>query len=81
MPFIVFVLLLVIALLVLGVACACISDHPAKADRAFAGISAAAPVIEVWSFAITLMLLSIALVRPYRVAVRSSPAALQRFLL
>jgi hypothetical protein len=81
MPLLAFILLLVFVLLMLGVACACISDHPAQIiDRALGPGPAAPAVIEMWSFAITLMLVTFVLVRPRRVAARSSPAALQRFL-
>lgn len=82
MPLLAFILLLVLVLLMLGVACACISDHPAQGvDRALGAVPAAPAVLEVWSFAITLMLVTFVLVRPRRVTARSSPAALQRFLL
>jgi hypothetical protein len=79
MPLLAFILLLILVVVMLGIACACISDHPAV-DRALGAIPAAPAVIEVWSFAITLMLVSFVLVRPRRAIHRSSPATLQRFL-
>jgi hypothetical protein len=81
MPLLAFILLLILVVVMLGIACACISDHPAQTvDRALGAIPAAPAVIEVWSFAITLMLVSFVLVRPRRAIHRSSPATLQRFL-
>jgi hypothetical protein len=81
MPLIAFILLLIVVLLMLGIACACMSDHPAQAiERALGSIPAAPAVIEMWSVAIVLMLGSFVLVRPRRLASRSSPATLQRFL-
>jgi hypothetical protein len=81
MPLLAFILLLVLVLLMLGIACACISDHPGQtADRALGAMAGAPAVIEVWSFAITLMLVSFVLVRPRGASSRSSPATLQRFL-
>jgi hypothetical protein len=81
LPPLAFILLLVLLLLMLGIACACISDHPAQTvDRALGAIPAAPAVLEVWSFAITLMFVSFVIVRPRRAISRSSPATLQRFL-
>lgn len=82
MPLVAFILLVVIFLLMLGIACACISDHPAQTmERSLGAIPTAPPVIEMWSFAIILTLVSFAVVLPRRLAARSSPATLQRFLL
>ena len=82
LPFVVFVLVLVLGLLLLGFACACITDHPAQLiERVLAAIPALPPVVEVWSVqVVVLMGLALALVRPIPIA-RPSPAALQRFLL
>jgi hypothetical protein len=81
MPLVVFILLVVVLLLMLGIACACISDHPAKTiDRAVGAISSAPAVLEIWSFATVLLFVSFIIVRPQRLASRSSPATLQRFL-
>jgi hypothetical protein len=82
LPLIVFILLAVLCLLLVGLACACFSDHPARAiDRAVSAPAATPAVIEVWSLVI-LSLLAASLVRAHRVAGfgRASPAQLQRFL-
>lgn len=83
LPLVVFVLLLVLGLLLLGFACACITDHPAQAiERALAAIATAPPIIEVWSVnAFALVLLTLAVARQARSRPRPSPASLQRFLL
>jgi hypothetical protein len=83
MPLFVFVLLLVFGLLLLGFACACITDHPVQAiERALAAIPALPPLVEVWSVnAIALMALSLLVGRRARPVARPSPAGLQRFLL
>jgi hypothetical protein len=82
LPFVVFVLVVVLGLLLLGFACACITDHPVQLiERVLAAIPALPPVVEVWSVqVVVLMGLALALVRPIPIA-RPSPAALQRFLL
>jgi hypothetical protein len=82
LPFVVFVLVVVLGLLLLGFVCACITDHPAQLiERVLAAIPALPAVVEVWSLqVVVLMGLALALVRPIPIA-RPSPAALQRFLL
>lgn len=83
LPLVVFVLLLVFGLLLLGFACACITDHPVQAiERALAAIPAAPPLVEVWSVnAIALMALALLVARRTVPVARPSPAVLQRFLL
>jgi hypothetical protein len=83
LPLVVFVLVLVFGLLLLGFACACITDHPAQAiERVLAAVATAPPLIEVWSVnAFALVLLTLAFVRQARSRARPSPASLQRFLL
>jgi len=81
MPLVAFILLVVVLLVMLGIACACISDHPAKTiDRTAGVISSAPAVIEIWAVMTVLVFVSFIVVRPQRLASRSSPAALQRFL-
>ncbi len=82
LPFVVFVLLLVLVLLLLGFACAFITDHPMQAiERVLAAIPALPPVLQVWSVQVALFgIVALALVRPIPNA-RPSPAVLQRFLL
>lgn len=82
LPFVVFVLLLILSLLLLGFACACITDHPVQViERVLAAIPALPPVVEVWSLhVIATFAIALAVVRPIPLA-RPSPAGLQRFLL
>lgn len=83
LPLVVFVLMLVFGLLLLGFACACITDHPVQAiERALTAVATAPPVIEVWSTnAFALVLLTLAFARQARSRTSPSPASLQRFLL
>ena len=82
LPLPVFILLVVMALLLLGFVCACITDHPAVAiERALTAAATLPPLVEVW----TLLVLALApatfvLVRARAPVVRGSPAELQRFL-
>jgi hypothetical protein len=82
LPPVVFVLLVVLALLLLGFACAFVTDHPLQAiERALAAIPALPPVLEVWSVhVLALTGAALAWVRVIPNA-RPSPATLQRFLL
>ena len=80
MPFIAFVLLALLCLVMIGFACACATGHPAQAaDRAVAAIEAAPPLVEVWSLLV--LVLSAGLFqyspRPHRL----SPVALERLTL
>jgi hypothetical protein len=74
--------LLVLGLLFLGFACACITDHPGQAiDRALSAIPAVPPVIEIWSLVVAAASVAlIVLYRPVTAGERASPAVLQRFL-
>lgn len=81
LPPVVFILLLIFLLLMLGIACVCISDHPVQPiERALGAITAAPPVMEIWTLMVVLMFVSAVLIRPRTVASRASPATLQRFL-
>jgi hypothetical protein len=81
LPRVVFILFLILLLVMLGIACACVSDHPAQTgDRTVGAIPAAPAVVEMWSFLTILLFVSFILVRPRTLASRSSPAALQRFI-
>ena len=82
MPLVVFILLLIVALLLLGFACACLSDHPMQAiERVLASIPAVPPVLEVWSAnALALAMLMLLASRYVRPVARPSPAVLQCFL-
>lgn len=80
MPLLVFILLAVLCAVLVGFACACLTENPMQAiDRALAGF-AAAPA-EVWSgVGLLSALLAFAFLSAPVVAARSSPALLQRFL-
>jgi hypothetical protein len=83
LPLIVFILLLIVALLLLGFACACLSDHPMQAiERVLSSIPAALPLVEVWSLnAVASSMLMLLAAGYVRAVARPSPATLQRFLL
>lgn len=83
LPFVVFVLLLVLSLVVLGVLCACMSDHPVQAiERALFAVASLPALLEVWSFALAAFVATALLyARPRPVTGRASPAVLQRFIL
>jgi hypothetical protein len=81
-PFVVFVLLLVIAVLVVGFACACLSGSPLQAaDRAAAPLGVTAAVIVMWSLIASAIPL-VALVQGSRLQAtgRASPVVTQRLL-
>jgi ABC-type antimicrobial peptide transport system permease subunit len=85
LPLAVFIIFLIFGLLLLGFACACLTDHPAQAiERALSAIPAVPATIEIWpSFALALALaLAASMLARQRLlpAARSSPAVLQRFL-
>jgi hypothetical protein len=84
MPLVAFVLLAAVCLLVVGFACACLSDHPLQALAQVLGSGPALPpLVEVWSLLALVALAAGAFVRA-TLAARArapSPAALQRFLL
>lgn len=83
MPLVVFVLLFVLALLLLGFACACFTDHPLQViARVLSAILAVPPVLEVWSLQASLVLAFAFLAgRHARARPQPSVAGLQRFLL
>jgi hypothetical protein len=83
LPLIVVVLLLVIAVMLVGVACACLTDHPMQAiEQALSAIAVATALMAAWPV-LALGLLGVALTIRLSRAARdqSSPALLQRFLL
>lgn len=82
LPLPVFVLLVVMALLLLGFVCACVTDHPAVAiERALTAAATLPPLIEIWSLLIlALAPTTLVVVRNRAALVRGSPAELQRFL-
>lgn len=82
LPLPVFVVLVVLALLLLGFVCACISDHPALAiERALTAAATLPPLVEIWALLVLLLApAGLFLVRTRAAVVRGSPAELQRFL-
>jgi len=81
LPLVAFILLAVICLLLLGFACACLTDHPMQSfDRALGVVSSLPIPVEVWPL-IVLSLLASALVAGGGRVSRVSLVALQRFLL
>jgi hypothetical protein len=81
LPLVVFIFLVLLAVMLVGLACACFTDHPMQAiEKALSVIPAAPPMVEVWP-ALVLGLFAGALVLTLTVAARGrSPALLQRFL-
>jgi len=82
LPLIVFILLFVLLLMVVGIACACASDHPMQAvERVASAINAAPAVVILWTYVFAAVALG-ALVFPrrHRALGRASPQVLQRFL-
>ncbi len=78
LPLIVFILLV----MVVGIACACATDHPMQTvERALSAIPAAPAVVVVWSYTFVAMLVVAFVVPQRRRALgRASPQELQRFL-
>lgn len=82
LPLIVFVLLAILVLMLLGFACACLTDDPMQAvERALAFVPAPMPV-HAWVTLFAVLAASLVLVAQTRAAGgRASPALLQRFRL
>ena len=68
--------------MLVGFACACLTDHPMQAiEKALSAIPAAPAIIVVWSvIAAGLFASALALRLPRSARERASPAVLQRFL-
>jgi hypothetical protein len=84
MPLLAFILLALVCLLMLGFACACMSDHPMQAlKQALGSVPALPALVEVWSLLALAVLAAARLVTgPLTARARApSPASLQRFLL
>jgi len=82
LPLFAFFLLLLICLLLLGIACACFSDHPMQAlERALAFIPALPALVEVWFVALLALASALLATSTGKRARAPSPAVLQRFLL
>lgn len=82
LPLVAFVLLAVICLLLVGFACACLTDQPLKSlDRATSVLSALPALIEAWPLIVLSLLAAVSLLQAPGSSPRRSPALLQRFLL
>ena len=82
LPLVVFILLAVVCLLLIGFACACLTDHPMQAiDRAIGAFQLLAAPLEVWPLVVLSLLAFAGLATGRRYGPRPSPAVLQRFLL
>ena len=82
LPLIVFVLLLLLVVMLVGFACACLTDHPMQSiERALSGLASMPAVLEIWTFVAAMLVMATFVVQRQRVASgRASPALLQRFL-
>jgi nitric oxide reductase large subunit len=82
LPFVVFVLVLILFVVMLGFACLCMTDHPTQAaERAISAIAHAPAIIELWAALVVLFCVQIllpAVVIP-RASGRASPVYLQCF--
>ena len=82
LPLVAFILLAVVCLLLLGFACACLTDHPMQAiQAALSAIPALPAQIEVWPLIVASLLAATGLLATGLRAPSRSPAILQRFLL
>jgi hypothetical protein len=82
LPLVVFIFLVLIAVMLVGFACACLTDHPMQAiEKALSTIPAAPAIIEVWSVLAAGVFAVAFASRPALLGrERASPAVLQRFL-
>lgn len=82
MPLIVFLLLLLLVVMLVGLACACLTDNSMQAIERVATALAQLPTVAVaWTFMFATLLLAMPRLQPQKAARgRASPAALQRFL-
>ena len=82
LPLVVFILLAVMLVMLLGIACACLSNHPMQAADRVAGPLVALPTLTAMWALLVLVLAAAPLLLDRRVPPtgRASPALLQRFL-
>lgn len=82
LPLVVFLLLLILLVMLVGFACACLSDHPMQSiDRALTGATSMPAIVVVWAWMIAVLATATLVVQRSRPASgRASPALLQRFL-
>jgi len=82
MPLIVFLLLVLLVLMLVGLACACLTDTPMRAiERVLTALAQLPTVAVAWSFMFATLLVAMPRLQPQAAGRgRASPAALQRFL-
>jgi len=82
LPLIVFILLFVLLLMVVGIACACATDHPMQTvERALSAIENAPAILLLWTYVFAATVLGALIIpRRHRAMGRASPQLLQRFL-
>lgn len=81
LPLVVFILLALVCLVLVGFACACLSDHPVQAiERALLAVASLPGLSPAWSWFAASVALAMALRPRHVVAVRPTPQLLQRFL-
>ena len=81
MPLIVFLLLALLVLMLVGLACACLTDNPMQAiERVLTALAQLPTVAAAWSFMFATLLIAIPRLQSQAAGRRrASPAALQRF--
>lgn len=82
MPLIVFLFLALLILMLVGFACACLSDTPMQViERVLAAFAQLPTVAVTWTFVFATLLVAMPRLQPQRAGLgRASPEALQRFL-
>ena len=82
MPLIVFLLLALLVLMLVGLACACLTDNPMQAiERVLTALAQLPTVAVAWTFLFASLVLAMPRLQPQAAGSgRASPAALQRFL-
>ncbi len=82
MPLIVFLLLALLVLMLIGLACACLTDNPMQAiERVLTALAQLPTVAVAWTFVFASLVLAMPRLQPQGAGSgRASPAALQRFL-
>lgn len=81
LPFVVFILVLILLVALLGFVCVCMSDHPGQAvDRVLQAVAAAPALLVIWGFVLAVGLTAVVQAEAVLGSNRASPATLQRFL-
>ena len=82
MPLIVFLLLLLLVVMLVGLACACLTDNPMQTIERVVSAFAQLPTVAVaWTLMFATLVLAMPRLQPQKAGRgRASPVALQRFL-